>query len=38
MDTANQVQILDEAMSILHSAHMLQKSMNPVILLFTIGK
>ena len=38
MDTANKVQILDEALSISHGANILGKSMNSTILSLTIGK
>ena len=38
MDTVTRVQLLDEAVCILHSANTLRKGMNPTILLSTIGK
>ena len=38
MDTAAQVQILDEAVCILHSTNTLGKSMNPTILPPAMGK
>ena len=38
MNTATQVQILDEVVCISHRANSLQKGMNPTILLQAIGK
>ena len=38
MDTATQVQILDEADCISHSTNTLEKSMNPIILTPIMGK
>ena len=38
MDTTTQIQILDEADYISHSANILGKGMNPIILLPAMGK
>ena len=38
MDLVNQIQILDEAVCILHCANLLGKGMNPTILHSAIGK
>ena len=38
MDSVTQVQILDEAVCILHSANILREGMNPTILPLVMGK